>query len=68
MNCSVAPNVVPSIYQVGQNQYTGNFSYTPTSVAIHQNSYTTIANTAATGGNWVAQVNTTPITSLGQFK
>lgn len=68
VNFSVAPNVLPSIYQVSQNQYTGNFSYTPTSVAIHQNSYTTIANTAATGGNWVAQVNTTPITSLGQFK
>ena len=68
VNFSVAPNVLPSIYQVSQNQYTGNFSYTPTSVAIHQNSYTTIANTAATGGNWVAQVNTTPITSLSQFK
>jgi hypothetical protein len=68
VNFSVAPNALPSIYQVSQNQYTGNFSYTPTSVAIHQNSYTTIANTAATGGNWVAQVNTTPITSLGQFK
>lgn len=68
VNFSVAPNVLPSVYQVSQNQYTGDFSYTPTSVAIHQNSYTTIANTAATGGNWVAKVNTTPITSLDQFK
>lgn len=72
-NFSTAPNVLPTVYSLSYNSASGNYSYvavpnTATGSLVHQNDYSTLANTAASGGNWVAQVNTTPISSLGQFK
>lgn len=70
VNFSAAPNVLPTVFTLNfaNNQY--NYLPVPntsTGSLVHQNNYTTLANTAAAGGNWVAQVNTTPISSLGQF-
>lgn len=70
VNFSAAPNVLPTVFTL--NFANGAYSYLPvpntsTGSLVHQNNYTTLANTAAAGGNWVAQVNTTPISSLGQF-
>ncbi|MBU2810434.1 hypothetical protein HF669_03375 [Acidithiobacillus thiooxidans] len=70
VNFSAAPNVLPTVFTL--NFANNAYSYLPvpntsTGSLVHQNNYTTLANTAAAGGNWVAQVNTTPISSLGQF-